>query len=108
MGIYGVIAETIAVRKQEIAIRTALGAPRMRLLRGIISTTLGFVFVGEIAGVCAVLLISKRLAELLYNVAPYSPAVLAGSVIFVFSISLGAGLGPAWSAIDGDSGSELR
>ncbi|HXE13442.1 MAG TPA: hypothetical protein VN633_15055 [Bryobacteraceae bacterium] len=41
MNIYGVIAETIAVRKQEIAIRTALGAPRLRLVRGIMSTTLG-------------------------------------------------------------------
>ena len=73
--IYGVIAETIAVRKQEIAIRTALGATRIRLVRGIMATTLGFVFVGEIAGVCVVLLILNRLAGLLYNVAPYSTVV---------------------------------
>lgn len=108
MGIYGVIAETMAVRKQEIAIRAALGAPRMRLVRGILSTTLGFVLVGEIVGVGAVLLVCDRLAGLLYNVAPSSPVVLAGSTIFVFGISFGAGLWPAWSAADGGSSSELR
>ena len=63
---------------------------------------------GETAGVCAVLLISNRLAGLLYNLAPYSPLVLSAAVIFVFGISLGAGLWPAWSAADDGSSSKLR
>jgi ABC-type antimicrobial peptide transport system permease subunit len=100
IGIYSVIAETIAVRKHEIAIRTALGARRTRLVRGIMSKTLGFVLTGEVVGVCAVVLGYNRISGMLYGVASYGPIVLGSVVVFVFSVSLCAGCWPAWSAVD--------
>ena len=41
-GVYSVIAESMAARENEIAIKTALGAQRPRLAREMVSGTLGF------------------------------------------------------------------
>ena len=54
-GIYGVIAESIAARRREIAIRMALGAPRRRVVRVLIAKTLLFAFLGEAIGLCIVI-----------------------------------------------------
>lgn len=108
MGIYGVIAETIAARRQEIAIRMALGAPRMRVVRGMVSKTLRFALLGEVLGLGAVLLIYQPVSVLLYEAARYSPALLGVVVVFVFSVSVCASFWPAWSAVDRDSIGMLR
>jgi predicted permease len=107
-GIYSVIAESIAARRQEIAIKIALGAPRTRLVRNLISHTLGFVVIGEVLGVFAVTWLGAMASELLYGVAPRDPVVLGAVTAFVFGVSLCAGLWPAWSAVDGDSSATLH
>ena len=103
MGIYGVVAETIVARQQEIAIRMALGAPRMGLVRGTVARTLRFALLGEALGLCAAVLLYRRIAEVLYGVASYSPALLGVVMGLVFSVSLCASFWPAWSAVDKDS-----
>jgi putative ABC transport system permease protein len=103
MGIYGVVAETIASRKREIAIRMALGAPRTGVVRGMVSKTLRFALMGEAIGLCAVVMIYHRISGLLYGVAFYSLPLLGAVTVFVFSVSFGASCWPAWSAVDKDS-----
>ena len=98
LGIYSVVAETVAARRREIAIRAALGAPRGRLVGRIVSRTLAFVLAGELIGVAVALLVHNRISGLLYGVAPYLPALIGSVVFFVFAISLCAGSWPAWSA----------
>lgn len=103
MGIYGVVAETIVARKQEIAIRMALGAPRTGVVRGMVSKTLWFALLGEALGLCAVALLYHRISELLYSVAKYCPALLGAVVVLVFIVSFCASFWPAWSAVNKDS-----
>ncbi len=102
-GIYGVVAESIVARKQEIAIRLALGAPRIGVVGGIVSKTLRYALVGEAIGVVGAALIYQRISGLLYQAAPYRSPVLAVVAGFVFGVSLVASGWPAWSAVDRDS-----
>lgn len=102
MGIYGVIAETVVARKQEIAIRMALGAPRIGIVGGMVSKTLRFALLGEALGVCAVVWIDRRISELLYG-ATHDAALLGVVALLVFTISSCASFWPVWSAVDKDS-----
>ena len=99
-GIYGVIAEAIASRKQEIAIRLALGAPRRRLVRTLTARTLLFALLGEAIGLCAVIPAYHSISGLLYGVSPASPPLLAFVLLLVFFSCLIASCLPAWNAVD--------
>jgi putative ABC transport system permease protein len=107
-GIYSVIAESIAARRQEIAIKIALGAPRIRLVHNLISRTLGFVLLGEVFGVFAVTWLGAMASELLYGITPGDPVVLGSVTAFVFGASLCAGFWPAWSAVDANPNAALH
>ena len=97
MGVYSLIAETMTEREREIAIRSALGATRVRLVRDMVSRTLVFVAFGELLGAAVVGAGARAGAELLYGVSARDPLVLGsrGSV-FVCRVPGGgvlAGLG---------------
>jgi putative ABC transport system permease protein len=107
-GVYSAIAELIADREHEIAIKTALGAHRVRLAREMVSGTLGFVLVGEAVGVLAVFAFARFGAELFYGASARDPLVLGLVAAFVFIVSLVAGLWPAWIAASDDPRASLR
>jgi len=96
-GVYSVIAETMAARQHEIATRAALGAQRPRLVREMISGTLGFFAIGELLGAALVFAAGTLGADLLYGVSPRDPMILGLVTAFLFTISVGAALWPAWS-----------
>jgi predicted permease len=101
-GVYSVIAESMAARTREIAIRTALGSPRIRLVRDMVIRPLGFVLLGESLGAGAVFALGTLLSELLYGVSPRD-SLVAGSVLaLLFVVSAGAAVWPAWSAAGHD------
>jgi putative ABC transport system permease protein len=102
-GMYGVVAESIVARKQEIAIRLVLGAPRMGVVRGMLSQTVQCALLGEAVGLFAVVLIYHRISGLLYRVAPYNLPLLVAALGFVFVVSFAACFWPTWSAVDRDS-----
>ncbi len=98
-GIYGVMAEIMAARRHEVAIRTALGSPRLRLVNDLVRKTLAFVLAGEAAGICAVMFCGDRLEGLLYGITPQNPALLVSTAAFLFGISLMAGCRPVWTSV---------
>lgn len=108
MGVYSVVAESMMARGREIAIRTALGAQRVRLVREMVSRTLVFVLIGESAGALSVLAFGKLDSGLLYGVSAHDPLVLGLVAGFLFLISLVAGLWPAWLAAGNDPAVSLR
>jgi putative ABC transport system permease protein len=112
-GVYSVIAEGMVARRSEIAIRNALGAPRHRLVRDMISRTLVFVALGEAFGAGTLFVVATFGSDLvfgvsLFGVSPGNPLILASVSTFLFLVSLGAALWPAWSAAGSDTKGALR
>ena len=107
MGVYSLIAETMAEREREIAIRSALGATRGRLVRDMVSRTLVFVLFGELLGAAMVGAGARAGVELLYGVSAQDPLVLGGVGAFLFVVSLAAAWWPAWVG-SGDRAGTLR
>jgi len=107
-GVYSVIAEMLAARQREIAIKTALGAPRLRLVGEMVSNTLGFVLAGEGIGIVCVAAFGSLGSDLLYGVSPRNPLILGWAGGFLFVVSVLAALCPAWIAAGDDPKASLR
>ncbi len=107
-GVYSVTTEAMVARGSEIAIRNALGAPRHRLMREMISRILVYVVLGEAIGAGTVFVFAPFGAELVYQVSPRDPLVLGSVSIFLFLVSLGAAVWPASRAAGGDPKVALR
>jgi putative ABC transport system permease protein len=107
-GVYSVTSESMAAREREIAIRTALGSQGTRLVRDMVSRTLWFVLIGEVLGVSIISALGKLYAGLLYGVSARDPLILGSVVTFLFIVSMGASVWPAWSATNRDPQPSLR
>jgi putative ABC transport system permease protein len=103
-GVYSVVGETMASREREVAIRSALGAQRGRLVREMVSRTLGFVLLGELAGMAVVIGLGKVESGVLYGVSARDPRLCAAILAFLFVTSVAAAFWPAWST----AGKDLR
>jgi putative ABC transport system permease protein len=106
-GVYSVIAEGVAARRREIAIKTVLGARKPRLVREIVYRALLFVVAGEAAGLGCMIALGRLGSDLLYGVSARDPLLLGGALGFLFVVSLGAALGPAWAATGRDPNASL-
>jgi putative ABC transport system permease protein len=102
-GVYGVVAETLAARRHEVAIKNALGAQRIRLVREMLVGALSFILVGEAIGVMAVFTMGRFAADLWYGVSPRDPLLLGSVGAFLFVVSLAAAFWPAWTATTTES-----
>ncbi len=107
-GVYSTIAESVAQREREIAIKTAIGARRSRLVRETVALVLALVVGGEAVGVGCAIGVGRLASELLYGVSPRDPAILGSVLGFLFLVSLAAALYPAWMATGRDPKALLR
>ncbi|HET7321457.1 MAG TPA: ADOP family duplicated permease, partial [Longimicrobiaceae bacterium] len=78
VGLYGVLAFSVAQRTFELGIRSALGASRERLLGLVLSQALRLVVIGVVLGVVAALLAGRWMEPLLFHTSPRDPLVLGG------------------------------
>jgi len=99
IGIYGVVAYTVARRRQEIAIRVALGAGRGDVLRLVVGQGMRAVAIGAAAGLTGAVLLGGTLSGLLYGVRPADPKTLASVVVLLGSVAPGATYVPARRAV---------
>jgi putative ABC transport system permease protein len=98
IGIYGVIAYSVAQRTHEIGVRMALGAQRRQVLRMIVLQGMGIASAGILLGVTAALAVTRVLTSLLYEVTPTDPATFAAVVVVLVMTALAACGGPALRA----------
>jgi putative ABC transport system permease protein len=99
LGVYGVLAYTVAERTHELGIRRALGAPAGGLVRLMLWRGLTPVVVGVGAGVLTALALSGLLQEQLFGIAPTDKATYVATVVGVLATSIAACLIPTRRAL---------
>lgn len=108
LGIYSVIAFTVALRVQEMAIRMALGSQRAGIIGLILKSGAKLGVVGCALGVGGALLSSRLMQSLLFGVSPFDPATLTGAVLVILALVLAASFVPAQRAAGIDPMRALR
>ena len=84
LGIYGVVAYSVAQRTKEIGVRVALGSPVKRILWMILSQGMSFVLLGAVIGIFIALLTTRFLSAILFQISPndfLSFTIMSGSLI---------------------------
>jgi predicted permease len=108
LGIYSVIAFSVALRVQEMAIRMALGSQRSGIMRLILVSGLKLAAVGCILGLAGAAADSALLRSLLFGVSPFDPLVLTVAAVGVLFLALAASTLPALRAASIDPMQALR
>lgn len=81
LGLYGVLAFTVAQRTPEIGLRLALGAQRADIGRLVLSRGVALIGIGLALGLLAAIGVARGIAALLYGVSPFEPTLLALATI---------------------------
>ena len=108
VGLYGVLAQLVARRTREIAVRMALGASRRAVLVSVIREALTLAAAGIVLGVAGSAVGVRVLTRLLYQVRPENAAIFALAAGILMLTALLASLNPAWRAASVDPMRSLR
>jgi predicted permease len=92
VGLYGVMAYSVAQRTRELGIRIALGASRRRVLEAELRRALVVLGAGVAAGLAGAAAFTRVLEVLLYGVSATDPAVFA----LIVALLAGVGLAASW------------
>lgn len=95
IGVYALVAHSVAQRKKELAIRLALGAPPGAIRKLIAGQALAPVSVGAAVGLVVALAGGRLLQNLLYGVPAHDPLTLAAAVAVVLGAAALACVLPA-------------
>lgn len=108
LGIYAVIAFSVALREQEMAVRMALGSQRSEVILLILSSGAKLAAVGCGLGLLGAVAASRLLRSFLFEVSPFDPGVLSLSAIAMLLLALAASALPARRASSTDPMLTLR
>ena len=95
VGLYGVMAYSVARRSNEVGIRMALGADRQSVVINVIRETMTMVAVGIIVGIAAAWGSTRLIASTLFGVTAMDPPTLALGIATLLAVALLAGYIPA-------------
>ncbi len=108
LGLYGLLASSVAQRTSEIGVRMALGAERGRVMRMILSEAWGLLFSGLLLGAVVLVTTVQFTAHLLYGVSLFDPLRSIATVGVLAATATIAALVPAIRAASVDPISALR
>ncbi|CAA9335738.1 MAG: Acidobacterial duplicated orphan permease (function unknown) [uncultured Gemmatimonadaceae bacterium] len=95
VGLYGVLAYTVAQRTREIGVRMALGADAGRVRALVLRQVATMTLIGGAVGVAAALAIGRAAQSLLFELQGHDPTVVASAIALLALVALGAGYLPA-------------
>jgi predicted permease len=95
VGVYGVMAYSVARRSREIGIRLALGAVPRQLLAMVLREASWLSATAVAIGVGTSLLLSRLLKSMLFGIAPDDPAIVCGAAFLLMAVALAASWIPA-------------
>jgi predicted permease len=108
IGVYGVTSYTVSRRTREIAIRTALGAPRGSVVRLVLRHAMFLTAIGCAIGLVLGGLAGQVLSMLLVGVSPIDPVTLGVAMALCIGVSLAACYVPIARAIRIEASDALR
>jgi putative ABC transport system permease protein len=108
VGIYGVIAYTVAQRRHELGIRMALGAKRSDVLRLIVARGMFLTFLGIATGLVAAVASTRVMESLLYHVRARDLTTFALAAALFLLVGTAASYLPARRAMSVDPREALR
>jgi putative ABC transport system permease protein len=108
LGLYGVLAYSVAERSRELGLRMALGAQRGDVLRMVVGSGLKLALSGVAAGILGGLFTARLIASLLFGVTPTDAATFAGVCAVLFVAAMMASYIPAHRATKVDPMVALR
>jgi putative ABC transport system permease protein len=108
VGIYGVIAYSVAQRTQELGIRIALGASSGDIFRLIVGNGLRLALAGIVVGLAAACALTRLMASLLFDTSATDPITFLGSAIVFAAVAALASYLPARRAMNINPTDALR
>ena len=108
IGLYGVMAYTVVLRKKELGIRIALGADRRAVIALIMRETVVILAAGLGVGTFLGLAVGRASASLLFGLDWYSPRAMGLAWAVLIAVGVVAGLPAAWHASSTNPGVTLR
>ena len=108
VGIYGVVSFLVAQRKQELAVRIALGASRARVLWLVLKQGLEMATFGAVIGLLGAWATQKLTSGLLFGVSPVDRVTFAGAAFFLLAAAAIASAIPGARALGIDPARTLR
>lgn len=108
LGVHGVLAHMVHLRRDEIGVRLALGAAQRSVLTMVVRQGVVLVLAGALIGVVAAVVLRKTLSGLVFGVQPFDPVSLLAAIFALLITSLAACWIPALRAARVDPLAALR
>jgi putative ABC transport system permease protein len=108
VGIYGVLSLSVGSRTKEIAVRVAVGAPRLEIFRLILGEGFRLILFGLLLGTIVTVLLGRLLVTFLFGVGPSDPLALTSAALLFAAVALMACWLPAYRATRVDPIEALR
>lgn len=98
VGLYGVMAYSVAQRTREIGVRMALGANQSNVLGMVLRQAMSLVVIGLTIGVTGALAVARVVSRLLFGMSAMDPATFGSVCLILLAVALLASSVPAWRA----------
>jgi putative ABC transport system permease protein len=108
VGLYGVIAYSVAQRTREIGVRIALGAQRSDIVRLFLREGTSFIIIGLPIGLAAAFALTRLLSSLLFGVKATDPLTFASAAVLLALVAFAACQIPARRALRVDPMTALQ
>jgi putative ABC transport system permease protein len=108
VGVYGVVSAIVAQRKQELAVRIAVGSSYSSVLWLVLKQSLRMAAIGAALGLLGAAAAERLTSGLLFGISPFDPKTFAAAAIFLLAVAGTASAVPAARILRIDPADTLR